>query len=283
MRTTPITYLAVILCFILFSFVMIVDAPLFQSLHREDGPVEYFGFLFLFLTSVTLLRTFYQQREKTRMSTIALLLLFGAGVVFLFAAGEEISWGQRILGFKTPESLEQINDQNEFNLHNIQKGVIDQSVRYGLVLFSIIGTGYWAMGKKRLFGIHLPDIFTIQSIALCGIYQHNAFLDKAYYMSAGILMILLICSLTQRSRQNILLSLLSISAALAVTLVNGSYQEHMNTNSTPEIRELLFAFICLGYALDIKKVAQQANPETVYLHALQQHSNTEVPHNSQQL
>lgn len=34
--------------------------------------------------------------------------------------GEEISWGQRIIGFSTPETLNKINVQHEFTLHNIE-------------------------------------------------------------------------------------------------------------------------------------------------------------------
>ena len=33
--------------------------------------------------------------------------------------GEEISWGQRILGFATPESMADVNRQGEFNIHNL--------------------------------------------------------------------------------------------------------------------------------------------------------------------
>jgi hypothetical protein len=44
-----------------------------------------------------------------------LLLTFA----FVFAAGEEISWGQRFIGFKTPEIIQQRNQQNEFNFHNL--------------------------------------------------------------------------------------------------------------------------------------------------------------------
>lgn len=36
------------------------------------------------------------------------------------AAGEEISWGQRILGIQTPESIRAVNVQHELNLHNMQ-------------------------------------------------------------------------------------------------------------------------------------------------------------------
>lgn len=35
-------------------------------------------------------------------------------------AGEEISWGQRIFDFATPENLAAVNVQNEFNFHNIE-------------------------------------------------------------------------------------------------------------------------------------------------------------------
>lgn len=34
-------------------------------------------------------------------------------------AGEEISWGQRILGFETPDALREVNRQDEFTLHNV--------------------------------------------------------------------------------------------------------------------------------------------------------------------
>ena len=33
--------------------------------------------------------------------------------------GEEISWGQRVFGFETPEALKEVNEQDEFNLHNL--------------------------------------------------------------------------------------------------------------------------------------------------------------------
>ena len=41
-----------------------------------------------------------------------------AGLGALFVAGEELSWGQHIFGFATPDSLAEINFQRETNLHN---------------------------------------------------------------------------------------------------------------------------------------------------------------------
>jgi hypothetical protein len=42
-----------------------------------------------------------------------------AAACFL-VAGEEVSWGQRLLGMGTPEALAEVNVQGETNLHNIE-------------------------------------------------------------------------------------------------------------------------------------------------------------------
>ncbi|MGH8531847.1 MAG: hypothetical protein ACREV1_03740, partial [Gammaproteobacteria bacterium] len=36
-----------------------------------------------------------------------------------YFAGEELSWGQHLFGWATPEYLNRINDQGETNIHNI--------------------------------------------------------------------------------------------------------------------------------------------------------------------
>lgn len=41
------------------------------------------------------------------------------GILLILGAGEEVSWGQHWLHFDTPESFRALNDQGEFNLHNI--------------------------------------------------------------------------------------------------------------------------------------------------------------------
>jgi hypothetical protein len=39
--------------------------------------------------------------------------------MFIFGFGEEISWGQRMLLFETPEFVKEVNTQSEFNIHNL--------------------------------------------------------------------------------------------------------------------------------------------------------------------
>ncbi len=47
------------------------------------------------------------------------MCLILAGFMFLFGAGEEISWGQRIFNIETPEFFKKHNAQKEMNLHNL--------------------------------------------------------------------------------------------------------------------------------------------------------------------
>jgi hypothetical protein len=84
---------------------------------REDGPVES-------LTAVTLggsacfawaLALRYRALDRTKARTWWLL-----GCVLLFGAMEEISWGQRIFGWESPEWFQLHNAQAETNLHNLR-------------------------------------------------------------------------------------------------------------------------------------------------------------------
>lgn len=83
----------------------------------EDHLVEWLQVGLLAGSAVLLLRCWKTVRaiEDRRVDarTYALLAL---GT--LFVALEEISWGQRILGFETPHGLSHANEQGEFNLHN---------------------------------------------------------------------------------------------------------------------------------------------------------------------
>jgi hypothetical protein len=84
---------------------------------------------FELLTSLALLVTaglfFYgflvarKLAEQTRITRIKQFVYLALALLFFFGAGEEISWGQRILGFETPEPIAQVNKQEEFNAHNL--------------------------------------------------------------------------------------------------------------------------------------------------------------------
>ncbi len=84
---------------------------------REDGYVEYGTAIFLFVASLVLLMN--ARSLKARGAGLALACTVFYALLFFFAAGEEISWGQRIFGWETGETFQQINKQQETNLHNL--------------------------------------------------------------------------------------------------------------------------------------------------------------------
>jgi len=76
----------------------------------EDGVVEsLLAIAYLFASGCLLLLL----RREQRAWPIVLLTVLTILIFF-----EEISWGQRLFGFHTPEALRAFNRQGEFNLHN---------------------------------------------------------------------------------------------------------------------------------------------------------------------
>ena len=99
----------------------------------EDGFIEWLTFLGLFLCSVL---CFYRAAilKPIRSMHFSISLVFW-GLLFLFGFAEEISWGQRLLGFESPAFFQQYNSQGEFNLHNLKFGATKiNKLVFGLIL-----------------------------------------------------------------------------------------------------------------------------------------------------
>lgn len=103
---------------------------------REDGFIEWLTVLALFVGAMACaVRAVTLVRVRSKWF-IAMLCL--ASLVLLFGVGEEISWGQRLFGFSTPESMAKLNSQGETNLHNLQFG----GVKINKLLFGkVLATG----------------------------------------------------------------------------------------------------------------------------------------------
>ena len=94
-------------------------------LGREDGFFEDLTAVCFFAASLIFAVLFWRSRGsggndfflfRTRRNTWFILL----SLLFFFGGGEEISWGQRIFGWKTPETFEKENIQRETNIHNLK-------------------------------------------------------------------------------------------------------------------------------------------------------------------
>lgn len=116
----PLAWTLLIAPLALMAVMMIVgtlDSVLFHFFVDEDHPIEWLQFFAILIGSVAF-ATAAVRAYRTGRGGLAFIYAIVAVGAFL-AAGEEISWGQRLLGFATPEALEDINHQAESNLHNI--------------------------------------------------------------------------------------------------------------------------------------------------------------------
>lgn len=121
------------------------DKARFYQYTTEDGYIEYFTSFFLLATSL------YCLYKAPRMyGKWARAFHYVAAAVFLFGFGEEISWGQRILGFEVPDNLEKINPQSELTLHNIHlNGVNLNKLIFGKMLY--LGVFVYFLGFPVLY------------------------------------------------------------------------------------------------------------------------------------
>jgi len=106
-----------IVLFGLLGSIRFVDRELLRRLAEEDGLFEWIqaaAFLVAASASLGSAALLARRAERLPASLFALLAL-----ALLFALGEELAWGQRALGFSTPESLAAVNQKQEVSLHNI--------------------------------------------------------------------------------------------------------------------------------------------------------------------
>ena len=90
-------------------------ASAYHLVTQEDGVVEWATF-WAFVASFSL---FSWAVARPGQSIWSRLYLLGLGLGCLLIALEEISWGQRIFGFRPPEAFLSGNFQQELNLHNL--------------------------------------------------------------------------------------------------------------------------------------------------------------------
>jgi hypothetical protein len=75
------------------------------------------------------------------------LLYAGLAVVSLFVAGEEISWGQRLLGLPVSPYFAAHNTQGELTIHNLEP--VQRHVGKAYILLGLAGAFSWALARRR--------------------------------------------------------------------------------------------------------------------------------------
>ena len=126
-------------------FFFFTNEKTYRNYIAEDGFIEY---LTAFLLLGLAVNCFGRSIQSPR--TVVSGFYMAAAFIFLFGVGEEMSWGQRIFAYDTPESLKEINTQQEFNLHNISL----YSVKLNKLIF---GTGLY--GSVLSYFMLFPVLF----------------------------------------------------------------------------------------------------------------------------
>lgn len=117
----------------------------YQSI-QEDAHVEWASFWAFLLASVLFAVSAAQRRRATPAPH---WFLFGLAFFSLWVALEEISWGQRLLGYRPPAYFLEHNFQQELNLHNVVSTPLRILALMGIIL------GY---GVVLPLGMRLPGV-----------------------------------------------------------------------------------------------------------------------------
>ena len=88
-----------------------------SSLLHEDSAIEWVTALASAAAAVAAAYVARLLWSDGRRRHAAMYALVAIGAIL--ATGEEMSWGQRVVGFGTPESLREANEQEELNVHNL--------------------------------------------------------------------------------------------------------------------------------------------------------------------
>ena len=129
-------------------FIFIYSPPVYQKLFGiyESGFFEWVQFLCYFISACFGFQTFQILRKKTSFNTQKLLIiLFTLGCGFV--SFEEISWGQHIFKWTTPELFSQFNMQNETNIHNLAPIHGNDIQEKAFILVSWIGGLSWLLRR----------------------------------------------------------------------------------------------------------------------------------------
>jgi hypothetical protein len=116
------------------TVLFLADPAAFHAFAQEDRPLEWASALLLLVAGGVLL----VHALRHRRDVLGLGVAAGIALVLVVIAMEEISWGQRLLGFATPESLAEVNWQSEFNFHNVQTDLSETAYYFGAGVFLIL-------------------------------------------------------------------------------------------------------------------------------------------------
>ena len=230
---------------------------LLRNLSAEGGLFEWGSFFIAFTISGFALLVYFHSNGKKIFGKarrrFILLISIGAYLV----AMEEISWGQRILGFESGDFFSSNNTQQETNLHNLISGEYLNLVIYSLIYIFFIflplavyfypNLGSNSPSIREKIAIYLPSIHNMLMFCFASSLQayflSRTLADTIFlWLATLIILILLISKKKYRNKFQLLHFSLVLLACIIFAL---SYQVFEYNNMQYEIREFVISYAFL--------------------------------------
>lgn len=260
-RVSQICYILVCLSMLVFGYLASAHPDIYYLATKEDNWLENLtAVAFLLAGGMLFAAALTGRRLFPRFAYII------GGVVMVFFAIEEISWGQRIIGFETPDFLAIASTQAEFNIHNrYDVEFIFSKEKEALFALCIAACAAFFLRKDRIFGIPSPPILlilaTLVMMSYSSLYLAKgvadypsgflSFLQSILTWPRALLLILLwILLLFALFSRNAGLFIAAVASLfLAISTAYMVYHYHYRGLLYGEMREYLFSVVCFFYAL----------------------------------
>ncbi len=238
---------------LLFDYLAATDPLKLFRLAHEDSWIESLTVVFLLLAGLLLFATAWVESNLFRRC----LYILG-GIAMVFIAGEEISWGQRIFEFTTPEFLRGLNRQDEFNVHNaINLPLVNKVFHQAIMLLCAVTCVAFFCRKRTVLGIPVPSIplmfgflVTIDSVTpYHGPVGLEAVLAPGYLLSSPktLFLLFVIYALLFRHTRLFIVTVATVTLTLASEFIfMSNYLRGLS-----EVKEYLFGLAYFLYSLEL--------------------------------
>lgn len=227
--------------------------PFFRNAIFIKMTLQIIGLVFFAMTA----RRYFRQHNWLggALSILICLILF-------VMAGEELSWGQRIFGWATPEVISKVNAQNETNLHNMATQAFQNTLYFGGWLL-LIGFSFW---RKTLSGIikkvkplaFLADWLPPMSFVLifaagfgfCDPLSSEtglAYGSNLFIVIATLIVLIAMCVKYVKERNNPMVNrVIAITAIFLFALISNLFFSRVHSINSGAVTEYLEMYISFG-------------------------------------
>ena len=181
---------------LLFLAIFLFQPSSFTQLSLDDGPVESASALMLLVSCGVFVVGASRTLHSSPRSDLVFRIASATLALFLFIAGmEEISWGQRIFGFETPQEFAG-NAQGELNFHNYNT-LFFNTCYYMLafiffVLLPFLMDRIEVLRRVEIFSFFTPSCFVLFVGAIGVAYNWARWSELIFQMAFFVTLFILI-------------------------------------------------------------------------------------------